>query len=209
MIKINYGVFLYSYPKHRHGNRFYEAHLVCSGKGNLIADGQEYPLSAGIMYMTGPLITHEQITDDSDRMDEYCLQFEVSENKRGKSSRSAELLKNTAFWIGADTQNMRRFFELLTEENEKQELGYVKSVISLTTQLLISLVRNYAGSEKAVDCAKISQDDKRTVIVENSFLFEHATINSGRAQSPPEPEYAPVTALFKKELWQVLPGTAY
>lgn len=176
VIRINYGVFLHPYPRHRHGNRFYEAHLVCGGKGSLIADGREYPLSAGTLYMTGPHVTHEQLTDSSDPMDEYCLQFEVSEIKRGKSSRSAELIKNTAFWFGTDTQNMRRLFEMLTEENEKQEIGYVKSVINLTSQLLISLARCYAGSEKTSDYAKITPDDKRMIIVDDSFLYSYARI---------------------------------
>ena len=176
VIRINYGVFLHPYPRHRHGNRFYEAHLVCGGKGRLIADGQEYPLSAGNLYMTGPHVTHEQLTDSSDPMDEYCLQFEISENKRGKSSRSTELIKNTAFWFGTDTQNMRRLFEMLTEENEKQEIGYVKSVINLTSQLLISLARCYAGSEKASDYAKTTPDDKRMIIVDDSFLYSYARI---------------------------------
>lgn len=176
VIRINYGVFLHPFPRHRHGNRFYEAHLVRGGKGSLIADGREYPLSSGMLYMTGPNVTHAQLTDNSDPMDEYCLQFEVSENKRGRSSRSAELLKNTAFWIGEDTQNMLRLFDMLTDEYEKRELGYVKSVINLTSQLLISIVRNYAGSEKASDYAKITPDNKRMIIVDDVFLYRYATI---------------------------------
>ncbi|MCH5188418.1 MAG: helix-turn-helix domain-containing protein [Oscillospiraceae bacterium] len=176
VIKINYGVFLHPFPKHRHGNHFYEAHLVCGGKGRLIADGQEYPLSAGTLYMTGPLVTHEQLTDSLDPMDEYCIQFKVSENSRGKSGRSAELIKNTNFWLGADTQNMIGLFEMLTEEDEKRELGYAKSVINLTSQLLISLARNYAGSEKATDYAKITPDDKRMIIVDDAFLYSYAAI---------------------------------
>ena len=82
VIGIRYGVIFESYPRHRHGKRFYEAHLVCRGKGTLIANEMEYPLTTGTLYMTGPLITHEQITDTSDPMDEYYVQFEISENNR-------------------------------------------------------------------------------------------------------------------------------
>lgn len=176
LIRVTYGVFPRSYPKHRHGNRFYEAHLVCGGKGTLIVDGSEYALGAGTLYMTGPLITHEQLIDSSDPMDEYCLQFEVTENKRAKESRSAELLKNTAFWLGPDTQNMHHLFEMLTEESEKQEIGYAKSVVGIISLLLVSLVRNYAGSEKAGEYAKMTPDDKRMIIVDDGILFDYANI---------------------------------
>ncbi len=171
VIKINYGVFFSPFPKHRHGNRFYELHLVCSGKGTLIADEKSFPLSSGTLYMTGPNVTHEQIPDSSDPMDEYCLQFEVSENKNGKNSRSSELLKSKAFWLGSDTQNTKRLFEMLAKEDENREIGYIKSVVNLTSQILISLVRCYSGSEKAEDYAKITPDDKRMVITDESFLY--------------------------------------
>lgn len=175
IVRINYGVFYTPFPRHRHGNRFYEAHLVCGGKGTLVADETEYPLSAGILYMTGPGVTHEQLTDVTDPMDEYCLQFEVSE-KKGKSSRTSELIKNTRFWFGSDNQNTRQLFELLTAEDENREIGFGKSVVNITSQLLISLARNYAGSERAADYAKITPDDKRTVIVDESFLYNYATL---------------------------------
>lgn len=176
VIRANYGVFFTSFPKHRHGNRFYEAHLVCGGRGKLIADGKEYDLSEGTLYMTGPLISHEQLTDASDPMDEFCLQFEIKEMKRGRVGKSSELLKNTSFWIGEDTQNTRRLFEMLSEENEKKELGYIKSVINITSQILISLARNYAGGVKVGEYAKMTPDDKRMIIADESFLYGYASL---------------------------------
>ena len=176
VIGMRYGVFFESYPRHRHGKRFYEAHLVCRGKGTLIANEREYPLTTGTLYMTGPLVMHEQITDTSDPMDEYYVQFEISENKSGKGSRVSELIKNTHFWIGEDSQNLLRLFEMLTEENEKQEIGYVKNVINLASQFLIALARNYAGSEKISDYARITPDDRRTLITDEVLVRDYATI---------------------------------
>ena len=125
--------------------------------------------------MTGPGVTHEQLTDASDPMDEYCLQFEITE-KKGKGSRTSELIKNTYFWFGADTQNTRLLFDLLSAEDEKRETGFGKSVVNLTSQLLIWLARSYCGIEKAVDYARITPDDKRMVIVDESFLYNYATL---------------------------------
>ncbi|MCH5186167.1 MAG: AraC family transcriptional regulator [Oscillospiraceae bacterium] len=176
VIGIRYGVFFESYPRHRHGKHFYEAHLVCGGKGTLIANEREYPLTAGTLYMTGPLITHEQITDKSDPMDEYYVQFEISENKKGKGGRASELIKNTHFWIGEDNRNSLRLFEMLTEENEKQEIGYVKNVINLTSQFLVALARNYAGVEKISDYARITPDDRRALITDEVLATDYASI---------------------------------
>ena len=176
VIRIRYGIFFESYPRHRHGKRFYEAHLVCRGRGILIADDTEYELTPGTLYMTGPLVPHEQITDASDPMDEYYIQFEISENSREKSGRASELIKNTAFWIGRDSQNTVEIFEKLDEESEKKEIGYLKNIINLSSQLLVALARNYAGSEKASDYAKITPDDRRMIITDEMMVGHYATI---------------------------------
>ena len=93
VIHINYGVFYKPFPKHRHGNRFYEAHLVTGGSGTLVADGREYPIKGGMLYMTGPMVEHEQITNTEDPMDEYCIQFEITETKGTKQGKTAKEVK--------------------------------------------------------------------------------------------------------------------
>jgi AraC-like DNA-binding protein len=131
---------------------------------------------SGTVYMTGPLITHEQLTDSSDPMDEYCIQFEISEKKGVKEGKAAQLLKDTHFWIGEDSQNMEKFFEMLDAEDAKRELGYIENVTSIVKQILIALVRNYIGSEISYDYSRITPDDKRMVIADESFLYSYASI---------------------------------
>lgn len=176
VVHINYGVFYKPFPKHRHGNRFYEAHLVTGGSGILIADGKEYPIKGGMLYMTGPLIEHEQITNPEDPMDEYCIQFEITETKETKQGKTAKALKETAFWIGEDTQNIKRLFEMLTEEAENKKIGYIQSVINLSFQILVCIARNYVGSEQVGDYSAITPDDKRMVITDESFLYNYRTL---------------------------------
>ncbi len=176
VIHINYGVFYKPFPKHRHGNRFYEAHLVTGGNGTLIANGKEYPIKGGMLYMTGPLIEHEQITNIDDPMDEYCIQFEITEIKGKKQGKTAKALKETAFWIGEDTQSIKRLFEMLTEECENKKIGYIQSVINLSFQVLVSIARNYVGSEQVGDYSAITPDDKRMIITDESFLYNYHTI---------------------------------
>ena len=104
VLHIGYGVFYKPFPKHKHGNHFYEAHLVTGGSGTLIADGKEYDLKGGMLYMTGPMVEHEQITNVDDPMDEYYIQFEIAETNKTDPGKTAMALKETAFWIGEDTQ---------------------------------------------------------------------------------------------------------
>ena len=176
VLHINYGVFYQPFPKHSHGANFYEAHLVVSGSGTLIADGEAYPLSGGTLYMTGPFVSHEQLTQPEDPMDEYCIQFEVRENKEKKQGKAAKLLKETNFWIGPDKQNMSLLFELLTAEEEQKNIGYMQSVVSLCSLILVSLARNYDGCRQSADSVPLTPDDKRMVITDNSFLYDHETL---------------------------------
>lgn len=172
VLHINYGVFYEPFPKHSHGANFYEAHLVVSGSGTLVADGKTYPLKGGTIYMTGPFVSHEQLTQPEDPMDEYCIQFELSEGKGTKQGKISRLLKNTCFWIGEDKQNIRLLFELLTLEEEQKNIGYIESVVNLCSMILVSLARNYDGCRQSAEYVSLTPDDKRMVITDNSFLYD-------------------------------------
>ena len=176
VLHIGYGVFYKPFPKHKHGNHFYEAHLVTGGSGTLIADGKEYDLKGGMLYMTGPMVEHEQITNVDDPMDEYYIQFEIAETNKTDPGKTAMALKETAFWIGEDTQNITRLFEMLTEECENKKIGYIQSVINLSFQVLVCIARNYVGSEQVGEYSAITPDDKRMVITDESFLYNYKTI---------------------------------
>lgn len=39
----------------------------------LVSGGMEYQLKKRVLYMTGPGVFHEQITDKADFMSEYCI----------------------------------------------------------------------------------------------------------------------------------------
>ena len=172
VLHINYGVFYQPFPKHSHGANFYEAHLVVSGNGTLVADGKQYPLKGGTLYMTGPFVSHEQLTQAENPMDEYCIQFEVKEDKEKKQGKVAKLLSETHFWMGEDTQNMRLLFELLALEEEQKNIGYIQSVVNLCSLILVSVARNYDGCRQTADYVPLTPDDKRMVIIDNSFLYE-------------------------------------
>lgn len=79
--QIGHGIFHKSISRHCHGKNYYEAHFICGGKGALIVEDNTYPLKKGTIFMTGPNIIHEQLTDNADPMEEYCLGFYIKKIK--------------------------------------------------------------------------------------------------------------------------------
>lgn len=175
LIRINHSLVEWNYPKHSHGEGFYELHYIDGGKGTLVSENREYPLEKGVMFMTGPHITHEQITDSSNMMSEYCFEFEIEPGGK-KLGRMALLLKDTTFFIGTDVQNIQDKFQRLESESSRKSIGYLTAVKSIVTELVIDIIRNYNGVSEPEEYAKVSLDDKRKLIADEVFLFEYATV---------------------------------
>ena len=63
---ISYRRFSEPLPRHSHGKNAFELHYVTDGKGTVIIGKEEYALSSGVLYLTGPNIAHEQLPDESE-----------------------------------------------------------------------------------------------------------------------------------------------
>lgn len=173
----SYGIFYGSCTRHHHGSHFYEAHLVCGGKGILIAGGREYPLRAGHLYMTGPNIDHEQQTDPADPMAEYCLGIELKKRKNVPATSFSEAFADTHFWFGEDQNGeCLRLFERLEWESLHRSIGYTNNVQSIITAILVELVRGYTGNAPSTGDPQAAPDNRRMLIIDNCFLSQYATI---------------------------------
>lgn len=176
LIRLNYSLITSDYPEHRHGKNFYELHYIDSGKGTLVSGDKEYLLESGSLIMTGPLLTHAQHTDTEDPMSEYCFEFELTEDSRSQSTKESNLLQSTVFWVGKDSQGMLSKFQRLDIESESKNLGYIQAISSIVTEILVDLVRNYNGISELQMYAKVNLNDRRTLIADEVFVFEYATI---------------------------------
>ncbi|NIK68056.1 helix-turn-helix domain-containing protein [Paenibacillus sp. BK720] len=195
VLYIKSGFFYHSMPEHRHSNGSYELHYIPSGHGRLVAEGREFPLSPGSLYMTGPGVKHEQITDPSDPMFEYCIFFEAlpsgrhhHERLHGRSGDDSEdvceiarLFLNTPFWIGQDNQQLQLVFEKLAWEINARAIGYRRCITILLEQTVFGLVRNYTNNRPTLQTEPLKTlDDKRMVLIENNLLYnyKHITIKT-------------------------------
>lgn len=175
--QVSYGIFNDSCTRHHHGSHFYEAHLICGGKGALIVDNTEYPLHTGHLYMTGPNIDHEQLTDPHDPMAEYCLGIEIKKLKNTPATAFSNILSDTHFWFGEDKNGeCRKLFERLEWESLHRSIGYAINVQSIVSSILVELVRNYTGYAPS-DRERLSTPDaKRMLVIDNCFLSQYADI---------------------------------
>ncbi|MDE6722731.1 MAG: cupin domain-containing protein, partial [Eubacterium sp.] len=64
-------------PRHAHAKDSYELHFIVGGKGKLITDTNEYELSAGNFFITGPNIYHEQTADKSDPVRDVFIMLQA------------------------------------------------------------------------------------------------------------------------------------
>ena len=174
-----FGTFYRSFPEHIHSKRSYEMHFIPLGQGTLIANGRSYPIVPGTLFMTGPDVVHEQITNPLDPMSEYCICFELLDHE---SIQDQELdiitgtFALTPFWFGQDTQNLMTLFEQLSFETTRKFIGYHRYVGTILEQIVVKLIRNYMGDQTAVSVSAIplqTLDDNRLAIIEHSFLYQY------------------------------------
>ncbi|WP_036717720.1 helix-turn-helix transcriptional regulator [Paenibacillus harenae] len=185
ILYVRFGYFYSSMQEHAHSNKSYELHFIPQGQGTLIANGERFPIAANTLFMTGPDVPHEQITNPEDPMAEYCICFEVIGDIAGADKTAkgqdlahmAEIVVRTPFWIGQDTQQMLPLFQQLAHETTHQYIGYYSIVAGIIEQIIIKLIRNYTSNKPSLRPAQLKTlDDNRLVIIENSFLGEYATI---------------------------------
>ncbi|GHO53188.1 AraC family transcriptional regulator [Ktedonobacter robiniae] len=62
-------------PYHKHHN--YEFHFIPRGQGRLILEDGSYPLHAGMFYLTGPQVLHQQEAGPREAMYELCLHLDI------------------------------------------------------------------------------------------------------------------------------------
>lgn len=170
--------FSQSVPSHSHGAGCYEVHYIPQGYGTLHADGRTYEITPNTLFVTGPHVEHSQIPMHSNPMQEYCVYFRFQKSSRtDTASPVADTFGRTAFWFGQDRCRILPLLQQLFEELEQRNTGYLLSARLLLSMLILSLVRNYEpapGTESPGTF--VVQPDKRSVIIEECFLFEYQSI---------------------------------
>lgn len=163
-------------PKHSHSKSSYELHYISYGYGTLIAQGQEYAITPGSLFMTGPGVSHEQISYPEDPMTEYCVYFQISKEMAGASTGIMNTFLEHPFWIGTAENSIHMLMKQIFQELESHPAGYELMLPSLLQQLILLLTRHY----KQEDVLPVSGTTKSTnindltyLIIEEAFLYDY------------------------------------
>ena len=134
---------------HAHGEHCFEIHYIKKGKGTLFIDYNEYALSEGILFMTGPHINHAMYPDTDAPLEELNIYFVLDIKNFNKHplpqewSNMITLLINNPFWIGTDRLKSHELMQKIFNAVHKRDRNYTITVSGLFIQLLASITNNY------------------------------------------------------------------
>lgn len=169
----------YNIPLHSHGINCYEIHYISEGYGTLNADGKEYAITPDTLFVTGPLVSHSQITDLSSPMFEWCVYLRTDGDETEKYDDIILKFLSEKFWIGRDEQGILPLFRKLFSELENRFDGYLDMAGFLISQIIVSIARNYIKSSDRTGEISAGASERTSIIIEEYFLYEYRTASLG------------------------------
>lgn len=154
-------------PRHAHAKNSYELHFIINGKGNLITDTREYNLKSGNFFVTGPNIYHSQTADKENPVEDVFITIQAED--AGKPNAVSGVFLDTCFCFYDYFEN-ETAKEILKEYREKR-IDYTTAVSALCTKLLTDISRLYLPPAFEKNTAAENLNDRRFVIIEQSFLY--------------------------------------
>lgn len=181
---ISYRHFTEPLPRHSHSKNAFELHYVTAGKGFVVLENQTFPLSPGVLYITGPNIAHEQIPDESESLTEFGLFFLISESE--SNSPLADRFIKHELWLGDAGKEIDALAQAILWEKTNQKPGYRQKIPLLLAELMIECVRNFVSDGKIYDnklpvpsnklSVDLLQEENTLLVIDEIFLCRYADI---------------------------------
>lgn len=150
-----------------HHHSEYELHYIPRGKGRVILDGVTYPLQEGMLYVTGPGVSHRQEADEYEAMDELCLHVDIVKlddqpteehgDGWGESWEIAEAeacirqLGELPHLPALDRQEAMKWFLTAFEAWRSSKLGHYTIIKQSIVQMLLRTVGAYKEEPTGLD----------------------------------------------------------
>ena len=173
------------YPRHAHSKNSYELHFVPQGSGTLVIDTQKYDILPGTLFMTGPEVPHEQISDSKNPMTEYSIYMQVRQPLPKEIPPLLKTFLECNFWFGKAEQSIYTQTSQLFEELSSHTPGYELMLQSILSQLILNVARHYPGQQKSLPVVQNQPfqnqslptiSEKAYLIIEEAFLYDYKTI---------------------------------
>lgn len=136
-------------PEHEHSD--FEIHIIPQGKGRIRIEDCDFEVGAGEFYITGPNVRHFQLTDPTDPMMEYCLEFELKIQEDVASGNpfmqdECLFLRDTLSRVYPcafkDSLGLAQSFETIMQEVKEQNACYMLKVQTLLMKIIIDMLRS-------------------------------------------------------------------
>lgn len=183
VLMVSYRRFTEVMPEHAHGENVYEIHLVTDGAGIVLLNRKAYPVNAGVLYITGPGVLHEQIAGRENPVTEFGLYLQLEADGTG-----GELIRNLQkqpMWYGKGRGVLSRLAgEILTEQSGKRP-GSAELLPHLLAEFFIECIRSILPGEEdgqsfPVPEEKFSahamQEENALLVTDEVFLYEYREI---------------------------------
>lgn len=154
-------------PRHTHAKDSYELHFIVGGKGKLITDTNEYELSEGNFFITGPNIYHEQTADRNEPVQDVFIMLQAVNTDKANAVSLTFLENHFCFLKHFDIATAQ---EILAEFRNRK-IDYESSVCGLTMKLLTNITRHFLPESLGDNISADGLYDKRFVIIEQAFLY--------------------------------------
>ncbi len=165
-------------PMHAHSKNSYELHYVAAGEGLLNSGGEQYRIHPGTVFMTGPGVEHEQISDPENPMTEYCVYLKTEQRECPQKESLSEKFTGTLFWMSYDGSSLHPIIKSTFSELEGSMLGRELMIESLMRQLILSMIRLYDSGK--IPAGSVSERrpsaDLSYLIIEEAFLYDYKSV---------------------------------
>jgi AraC-like DNA-binding protein len=160
-------------PLHSHGINCYEIHFISEGLGTLNVEGTDYSVTPGTLFVTGPLTEHEQLTDPTNPMEEWCIYLRADCNETEKYDDIILKFLSEKFWIGRDEQELLPLFQRLFSELDNRFVGYRITAGLLISEIIVGTTRNYINASVSMGEIFGCASERMSIIIEEYFLYEY------------------------------------
>ncbi len=182
-LMVSYRRFTEVMPEHAHGENVYEIHLVTDGKGTVLLNREAHPAGGGVLYITGPGVLHEQISDKENPVTEFGLYLQLEEDRAG--GELIQSLRRQPMWHGKGRKSLPLLAGQILSEQAAERPGSVEKLPHLLADFLIECIRSMLkvpeeGEQLPAPEEKFSahtvQEENAFLVTDEVFLYEYREI---------------------------------
>ena len=183
-VMVSYRRFTEGMPEHAHGENVFEIHLVTEGAGTVLLNRQSYPLSPGMLYITGPGVLHEQSARKEQPVTEFGLYLQLEAGVTG--SVLLQCLRQHPLWYGRGREILTEIAEQILREQEGVFPGSAEKLPHLLAEFLIECIRSIMVT-KEIQSQKLPPPEESfaahgiraenvLLVIDEIFLYEYRDI---------------------------------